>query len=105
VTGVWFYYEDDLTRFVNMYREIVASRTYDNVTRHGMSVQLMMRPLGLPLTDYYQVKLHRFGDAMQAHMRDMGVIVRGVEMLATHERMTNYTVRLYILTKRTKSSS
>jgi len=93
MTGVWFYFEDDLVRFIDMYREIISTITYENVTRYGMVIDLIMRPLGF-LTEDNRRKLCMFGTAMQAHMSACGVIVRGMVMIPPNERMTNYTVRI-----------
>ena len=94
MTGVWFYFEDDLVRFIDMYREIIPTITYENVTRYGMSIQLIMRPLGLFLSEDNRIKLCMFGTAMQAHLSACGVIVSGMVMIPPNERMTNYSVRI-----------
>ena len=99
MTGVWFYYEDDLVRFIDMYREIIATRTYENAIERGMLVRLVVRPLGLFLANHYREWLRMFGSAMQAHMGACGVLVRDVEMLPPNGHMENYLVRTLTIMK------
>jgi len=104
VTGVWFYYEDDLVRFVDLYREIVATFQYENAIERGMLVRLVVRPLGLFLAHDYRDMLRLFGSAMQAYMGARGVMVRDVEMLPPNGHMENYVVRTLTIMKFTDST-
>jgi len=103
VARVWFCYEDDLARFVDLYREVVATRAYENAIERGNLVQLIVRPLSLFLADDYRVKLHQFGSAMQSYMAANGVMVRGVEMIPSNGYMDHYLVRMLTIMRFSES--